>query len=201
MVDLRNRIAANEMHVVHYYVRRGAHLAAAKRAEQIIAQYPGAPATLEALQTLQKSYTALGLKQQAEDAARLLAAQPAVSATGNANRASAPAPAPEPGVFSRIAGAFSFLDSSQRETTELVIPTGEAKTAAPQTGEGGISINGSPLRVSINTGEEEAATPAPPAAAPSNEKKDAAPEEQRGFFTRVVDFFSFLDPDRKDEKK
>jgi len=202
MVDLRNRIAANEMHVVHYYVRRGAHLAAAKRAEQIIAQYPGAPATLEALQTLQKSYTALGLKQQAEDAARLLAAQPAVSANTSATSAGAPAPAPEPGVFSRIAGAFSFLDSSKRETTELVIPTSEAKTKAPQTGEGGISINGSPLRVSIDTGEEAAAaTPAPAAAAPSAEKKDAAPEEQRGFFTRVVDFFSFLDPDRKDEKK
>ncbi|ROH92996.1 outer membrane protein assembly factor BamD [Stagnimonas aquatica] len=204
MVDLRNRIAANEMHVVHYYERRGAHLAAAKRAEQIIAQYPGAPATLEALKTLQKSYTALGLKQQADDAARILAAQPAASLSDRADSsASAPAPAPEPGVFSRIAGAFSFLDSSKRETTELVIPTGEGKTATPQTGEGGISINGSPLRVSINTGDEEAAaaTPAPAAAAPAEEKKGEAPAEKRGFFTRVVDFFSFLDPDRKDEKK
>lgn len=201
MVDLRNRIAANEMHVVHYYVRRGAHLAAAKRAEQIIAQYPGAPATLEALQTLQKSYTALGLKQQADDAARILASQPTASASGGS--ASAAAPAPEPGVFSRIAGAFSFLDSSKRETTEVVIPTGEGKTATPQTGEGGISINGSPLRVSINTGDEEAASavPAQPATAPAEEKNGEAPAEKRGFFTRVVDFFSFLDPDRKDEKK
>lgn len=200
MVDLRNRIAANEMHVVHYYVRRGAHLAAAKRAEQIIAQYPGAPATLEALKTLQKSYTALGLQQQADDAVRLLAAQP----VSNPVQAGAgPAQPPEPGVFSRIAGAFSFLDSSKRETTEVVIPTSAAKSDSASADAGGLSVNGSRLRVSINTGDEEPAAPAPaPAAAtPGETKKEAAPEEKRGFFTRVVDFFSFLDPERKDERK
>ncbi len=70
MMDLRNRVADNEMHVVDFYTRRGAWLAAAKRAEQVIAQYPGAPATLRALKTLERSYRALGLKQEAEDAAR-----------------------------------------------------------------------------------------------------------------------------------
>ena len=91
MMELRNRIASNEMHVVDFYTRRGAWLAAARRAEQVIAQYPGAPATLDALRTLEKSYRALGLTQQAEDAARILALQ-----TGQMTLAVAPLKPVEP---------------------------------------------------------------------------------------------------------
>lgn len=157
MAALRNRIAANELHVVRFYVRRGAYLAAAKRAEQIIAQYPGAPATLEALKTLQQSYKALGLKQQEEDAARLLAAQ-----------AGTP-----------VAAAASQIES----------------IAPPKaSGDTGLTLGGSKLVVGINTGEDEAAAPAAKTPASSD-----APAEKRGFLTRVVDFFSFLDPDHKDE--
>jgi len=71
MIFLRNRIAEHELTVVSYYMRRGAYVAAAKRAEQLIAQYPGAPATLEALDLLRESYRELGLKDQAKDAAKL----------------------------------------------------------------------------------------------------------------------------------
>lgn len=78
MIFLRNRIAEHDLHVVRYYVKRGAHIAAAERAEQIVAQYPGAPSALEALRLMQKSYSALGLTQQADDAARLYSAQVAV---------------------------------------------------------------------------------------------------------------------------
>ena len=155
MVALRNRIAGNEMHVVRFYVRRGAHLAAAKRAEQIIAQYPGAPATLEALKTLQTSYTALGLTQQADDAARILAAR-----SGGATTPAAPV-----------------------ATTAAVPP--------PAVSDSGITLGGSKLLVSINTGEDEA-VPAPPAKV----EAAAATADKRGFFTRVVDFFDFLDPDK-----
>lgn len=164
MIALRNRIASNEMHVVRFYVRRGAHLAAAKRAEQIIAQYPGAPATLEALKTLQKSYEALGLPQQADDARRLLAAQAAA------------------------------------KTADAVATTPAAAVAPPPpAGDTGITLGGSRLIVGINTGDDETPkTAAPDAAA---KPADEAPAEKRGFFTRVVDFFSFLDPDRKDEGK
>lgn len=70
---LRNRIAEHEMHVVRYYVKRGAHVAAARRAEQIIASYPGAPAAFEALQLAAQSYRELGLEQQAQEAERLVA--------------------------------------------------------------------------------------------------------------------------------
>ncbi len=75
MMYLRNRIADNEMHVVDFYIRRGAWLAAAKRAEQVIAQYPGAPATLTALKSLERCYRQMGLTQEADDAARTVAAQ------------------------------------------------------------------------------------------------------------------------------
>ena len=73
MVYLRNRIAQNEMHVVRYYFDRGAWLAAARRAEDIIASYPGAPAALDAIEMLTRSYAELGLREQAEKARELLA--------------------------------------------------------------------------------------------------------------------------------
>lgn len=82
MVFLRNRIAEHELHVVRYYVRRGAHVAAAKRAEQIIEQYPGAPAALEALRLLERSYRELGLADQARDAQMLRVAQESVLPPG-----------------------------------------------------------------------------------------------------------------------
>lgn len=164
MVALRNRIASNEMHVVRFYVRRGAYLAAAKRAEQIIAQYPGAPATLEALKTLQNSYRELGLKQQADDAGRILAA--------------------------RAEGVAATAAEAPAAKTATVPPP-------PAAGDTGLTLGGSKLIVGINTGEDEkAAAPAPAKA----ETPAAAPAEKRGFFTRVVDFFSFMDPDSKVEK-
>ncbi len=79
MVFLRNKIALHELSVVKYYVKRGAAIAAAKRAEQIIAQYPGSPATYEALELMEASYRKAGLTQQADDAARVLAGQPAAA--------------------------------------------------------------------------------------------------------------------------
>lgn len=83
MIALRNRVAAHEMHVVDFYIRRGAWLAAVKRAEQVLAEYPGAPATLDALRALERCYTELELTQQAEDVRSLLASQPASSASGS----------------------------------------------------------------------------------------------------------------------
>jgi len=71
MIHLRNRIADHELSVVRYYVRRGAHVAAAKRAERIIADYPGAPAVGETLALLEQSYREVGLASQAEDVRHL----------------------------------------------------------------------------------------------------------------------------------
>lgn len=74
MVHLRNQIAEHEMHVVRYYFRRGAYLAAARRAQQIIADYPGAPATWEALLLSEQCWRELGLQQQAEETRALIEA-------------------------------------------------------------------------------------------------------------------------------
>lgn len=71
MIDVRNRIAAHELTVVEYYMRRGAYVAAAKRAEQVVAQFPGAPASIEALRMLEDAYDRLGMKDQAGDAKKL----------------------------------------------------------------------------------------------------------------------------------
>ncbi|GAC1628155.1 MAG: hypothetical protein NVS9B10_17790 [Nevskia sp.] len=77
MTYLRNRVAAHELSVANYYVRRGAWVAAAKRAEAIIAEYPGSPATASALLLLQECYSKLGEKQQLEEVTQLIAANTA----------------------------------------------------------------------------------------------------------------------------
>lgn len=77
MVYVRNRSAAHELHVVDFYIRRGAYVAAAKRAEQIIAQYPQTLASYRALAMLAECYEEAGLSRQAEDTRRLLDAQDA----------------------------------------------------------------------------------------------------------------------------
>lgn len=133
MVFLRNRLADHELHVVDFYVRRGAYVAAAKRAEQVIGQYPGTLASHRALAMLHECYEKAGLAEQAADAKRLLAAQPPLPLT----RAPAPSPvaAPEklassgmppekPGFMARVVKALSVLDSSE-SGYEVVIPTGD----------------------------------------------------------------------------
>ncbi len=156
MVWLRNRVAQHELSIVTFYIKRGAYVAAAKRAETIIAEYPGAPATGEALKLLQRCYREIGLSHEADDAAKLIAANPgalkpveskpvrseAVAAAPAIAAGSEVAPVPpqaQPavkqshGFFSWFAGLFSFLDTTRPENTyEIVIPThGSDQAAAP----------------------------------------------------------------------
>ncbi len=144
MVYVRNRLAAHELHVVDFYLRRGAYVAASKRAEQVIAQYPGSPASYRALAILVQCYESAGMDLQAKDARRLLKAQDPkfVAASQDDQSDEKPAPvvlvAPEAAVTSsqaaetapakksliaRIAGAFNPFDN---EGVEIVIPS--AKT-------------------------------------------------------------------------
>jgi hypothetical protein len=60
VVYLRNRLAEYEVNVARYYVRRGAYLAAAQRAQDVVEQYDGAPAEREALNILADCYRRLG---------------------------------------------------------------------------------------------------------------------------------------------
>ena len=75
MVHIRNRVAAHELHVVDFYMRRGAYVAAAKRAEQIIAQYPGTLASYRALLMMAESFQESGLDSQAAETRRLIEGQ------------------------------------------------------------------------------------------------------------------------------
>jgi outer membrane protein assembly factor BamD len=81
MVHLRNVIAEHELAIVKFYVRRGAHIAAAKRAEQIIAEFPGAPVTFEVMSLLEDSYRDMGLVAQADDVRHLRELNPPVKPT------------------------------------------------------------------------------------------------------------------------
>lgn len=73
MIWLRNRIAQHELNTARFYLGRGAWVAAARRAQGIIANYPGAPATADALVIMKQAYAALGLTAQAQQVQSLIA--------------------------------------------------------------------------------------------------------------------------------
>ncbi len=66
MIYLRNRLADYEVHVASYYLRRGAFVAAAQRANNAVEQYDGAPAIRDALLVMIESYERMNLNELAE---------------------------------------------------------------------------------------------------------------------------------------
>lgn len=72
MEYLTNALALSEVHVARYYLKRGAPLAAANRAQYAVTTYPRAPATEEALAIMVRSYDQLKLPQLRDDAARVM---------------------------------------------------------------------------------------------------------------------------------
>ncbi|WP_040404807.1 outer membrane protein assembly factor BamD [Ectothiorhodospira sp. PHS-1] len=72
MVHLRNRLAAHEMHVADFYMRRGAWLAAAQRGRYVLEHYEGAEVVPDALEVMVKAYRRLRLDDLAGDALRVL---------------------------------------------------------------------------------------------------------------------------------
>ena len=69
---LFNSLGAYEVHVARFYLKRGAFLASANRAQSALTNYPGTPATEEALYILTQAYDALGMAQLRDDARRVL---------------------------------------------------------------------------------------------------------------------------------
>lgn len=67
-----NSLAAYEVHVARYYLRRGAYLAAANRAQQTITEFQHTPAVEEALYILVQAYDRLELVALRDDADRVL---------------------------------------------------------------------------------------------------------------------------------
>lgn len=73
MLYLRNNLARYEVHVARYYMRRGAFLAAANRAEYVVQNYQRTPALRDALEIMIDAYTKLGMTDLAGDTQRVLA--------------------------------------------------------------------------------------------------------------------------------
>lgn len=63
MTHLRNLLAANEIHVAHYYLRRGAYVAAANRGRYVVENYQGTPSVAEGLAVMTEAYQRLGLSE------------------------------------------------------------------------------------------------------------------------------------------
>jgi len=72
MLYLRNVLAQHEVNVAHYYMRRGAYVAAANRARYVVENYQQAPAMPEALTLLAQAYRVLEMDDLADDAIRVL---------------------------------------------------------------------------------------------------------------------------------
>ncbi|WP_328985603.1 outer membrane protein assembly factor BamD [Thiorhodovibrio winogradskyi] len=72
MLYLRNNLAKNEVHVARYYMKRGAYLAAANRAQYVVERYQRTSAVEDALELLVEAYRRLGEQQLATDAERVL---------------------------------------------------------------------------------------------------------------------------------
>lgn len=72
MLHLRNKLAEAELHAANYYIKRKAWLAAAKRAQYVLENYPTTPSSRKALQVMVDSYSQLGLTDLANDAQLVL---------------------------------------------------------------------------------------------------------------------------------
>lgn len=72
MAYLVNALASNEVHVARYYLKRGAYVAAANRAQNALVTYPQAPANEEGLLIMVKAYDAMGLDDLRDDAERVM---------------------------------------------------------------------------------------------------------------------------------
>jgi len=72
MKYLVNALASYEVHVARYYMKRGAYVAAANRAQFALLNYSQAPAIEEALFVMVKAYDALGMADLRDDADRVM---------------------------------------------------------------------------------------------------------------------------------
>ena len=74
MIYLRNELAEHELTVADFYMRRGAYVAAANRAQYVMKKYQGAPAMPQAVYILELAYRQLGIEDLAVDANKVYAA-------------------------------------------------------------------------------------------------------------------------------
>lgn len=76
MIELKGRISRHELHVIDYYLRRGAWVSALRRAERIVRDFSDTPAVIDALMAMERCYEELNLPELAETPRNILAANP-----------------------------------------------------------------------------------------------------------------------------
>tara|TARA_B100000767_G_scaffold245581_1_gene244588 strand:- start:1108 stop:1983 length:876 start_codon:yes stop_codon:yes gene_type:complete len=72
LVYIKNQMAANELYIAKYYIKRSAHIAAIERIKYLLVNYNGTPSTEEGLLMLIESYTYLKMNDLAADTSRVL---------------------------------------------------------------------------------------------------------------------------------
>ncbi|MBF6623832.1 MAG: outer membrane protein assembly factor BamD [Pseudomonas stutzeri] len=72
MVYLRNLLAANEIHVADYYLRRQAYVAAANRGRYVVENFQGTPAVGDGLAVMTEAYQRLSLDELASSSLETL---------------------------------------------------------------------------------------------------------------------------------
>ncbi len=72
MFAIKEKLVRYELLVADYYVRRGAHLAAANRCKYIVEYYRDSPQVEQALKIMVDSYDKLGLAKLRDDAKAVL---------------------------------------------------------------------------------------------------------------------------------
>ena len=74
MIHLRNRLAAYEVHVANFYIRRQAFIAAANRGRQIVEHFQQTPSVPDGLVIMVTAYKELGLDELADNSFKVLKA-------------------------------------------------------------------------------------------------------------------------------
>ena len=72
MIHLRNLLAASEINVARYYMRRQAFLAAANRSRYVVENYPNTPSVPDALALMIECYQRIGMQEAANDSLQVL---------------------------------------------------------------------------------------------------------------------------------
>ncbi len=72
LVYLRNNLAKYQLHVARYYMKKGAWLAAANRAKDVVERFERTTAVRPALEIMVDAYAKLGMNDLAADARRVL---------------------------------------------------------------------------------------------------------------------------------
>lgn len=73
MAYLVEALSRHELHVAQYYLRRGAYLAAANRAQDVLTRFQNSPTRREALDVMVEAYDRMGMADLRDDTKKLLA--------------------------------------------------------------------------------------------------------------------------------